>query len=165
MNGLCGPNLKWGFSLPSTVDWLVRTNFRVHSTIKDAGKYDVALSQKKREWCFLYNHNSLLRPGYSSWLCFDYDSVYLLLEISFLGHLGGSVVKCLSLAQVVVPGSRDQVLHWGPCMEPASPSAYVSATLSVCLSRINKILKKEISFFTWNYFWIRTSLVYSSPFL
>ena len=29
-------------------------------------------------------------------------------------------------------GSWDGVLHWAPCMEPASPSAWVSA--SVCLS-------------------------------
>ena len=32
-----------------------------------------------------------------------------------LGHLGGSVVECLPLAQVVIPGSRDSALHWAPC--------------------------------------------------
>ena len=51
-----------------------------------------------------------------------------------LGHLGGSVVGHLHLAQVMIPGSWDQVLHPAPCMEPVSPSAYVSAPLSVCLS-------------------------------
>ena len=41
------------------------------------------------------------------------------------------------------PGSGDRVPHWAPCREPASPSAYVSASLSVCLSWINKNLLKN----------------------
>ena len=49
------------------------------------------------------------------------------------GHLGGSVVEHLPLAQVVILGPGDPVLHWAPCREPASPSAYVSA-FSLCLS-------------------------------
>ena len=52
------------------------------------------------------------------------------------GHLGGSVVERLPLAQVVIPGSWDQVLHQAPQREPASPSAYVSGSL--CVSLINK---------------------------
>ena len=36
----------------------------------------------------------------------------------------------------VILGSRDQVLHRAPCMEPASPSACVSASL--CMSLMNK---------------------------
>ena len=32
----------------------------------------------------------------------------------------------------------DQVPHWAPCGESAFPSAYVSASLSLCLSWINK---------------------------
>ena len=47
------------------------------------------------------------------------------------GHLGGSVVEHLPLAQMVILGSWDQVLHQAPHREPASPSAYVSATLSL----------------------------------
>ena len=47
------------------------------------------------------------------------------------GRVGGSVVERLPLAQVVTPESWDQVLHWTPCMEPASPS--VSLPLSVSL--------------------------------
>ena len=39
------------------------------------------------------------------------------------------------------PGSGDRALHWAPCREPASPSAYVSASLSVSL--MNKYLKKK----------------------
>ena len=53
-----------------------------------------------------------------------------------MGCLGGSVVERLPLAQVMIPGSWDQVLHQGPCGEPASPSAYVSASL--CVSLMNK---------------------------
>ena len=34
----------------------------------------------------------------------------------------------------VILGTRDQVPRWAPCMEPASPSAWVSASLSLCLS-------------------------------
>ena len=33
---------------------------------------------------------------------------------------------------------RDPFLHWVPCREPASPSACISASLSLCLSWINK---------------------------
>ena len=33
----------------------------------------------------------------------------------------------------VTPGSWDRVPYRAPCMEPASPSAWVSASLSLCL--------------------------------
>ena len=47
------------------------------------------------------------------------------------GQLGrGSVVERLPLAQGVTPGSWDRVLRRAPYMEPASPSACVSASLS-----------------------------------
>ena len=49
------------------------------------------------------------------------------------GRLGSSVMKRLPSAQGVTLGSRDRVLHWAPCMEPASPSAWVSASLSATL--------------------------------
>ena len=42
----------------------------------------------------------------------------------------------LPLAQVVTPGSQDQVLQRAPNREPASPYAYVSA--SFCVSLMNK---------------------------
>ena len=51
---------------------------------------------------------------------------------SILEHLGGSVVKYLPSAQVMIPGSWDQVLHQAPGREPTSPYDYVSASLSVC---------------------------------
>ena len=45
------------------------------------------------------------------------------------GRLGGSVVERLPLAQVVMLGSWDGAPHQAPLGEPASPSAYVSASL------------------------------------
>ena len=56
-----------------------------------------------------------------------------------MGRLGDSVVQCLPLAQRMILGSWDQVLHRAPGREPASPSAYVSASFSVSL--INKEIK------------------------
>ena len=53
-------------------------------------------------------------------------------EYMHLGGLGVSVVEQLPLAQGVVLGSWDGVLHQALGGEPASPSAYVSASL--CLS-------------------------------
>ena len=50
-----------------------------------------------------------------------------------MGHLDGSVVKHLPLAQVVILGSWDRVLHQAPLEEPASPSPCVSASLFVSL--------------------------------
>ena len=63
---------------------------------------------------------------------FTRDTVNL--KFHFLGHLGVSVVEHLPLAQGVIPGSWDRVLHWAPCREPASPSACVSASLYLCVS-------------------------------
>ena len=54
-----------------------------------------------------------------------------LIQISIQGRLGGSVVERLPLAQGVIPESQDQVQHQASCVEPASPSAGASASLSV----------------------------------
>ena len=43
-----------------------------------------------------------------------------------MGRLGGSEVECPTLAQGVIPEFWDPVEHPAPCMEPDSPSAYVS---------------------------------------
>ena len=42
-------------------------------------------------------------------------------------------IKCCPLAQVMILESWDQVPHQAPHREPASPSAYVSASLGVSL--------------------------------
>ena len=52
------------------------------------------------------------------------------------GSLGGAAVWRLPLAQGVIMETRDRVLHPAPCMEPASSSACVSASL--CVSLMNK---------------------------
>ena len=59
-------------------------------------------------------------------------------EFGILGCLGGSVVEHLPLAQGVFPGlgieSHIGLPHWE---EPASPSAYVSASLSLMNKWLN----------------------------
>ena len=55
-----------------------------------------------------------------------------------MGCLGGSAVECLPLTQGLILGSQDQVPLWAPCMETASPSAYVSASVCVYVSLMNK---------------------------
>ena len=52
---------------------------------------------------------------------------------SFWGRLGGSVVERLPSAHRVILESQDQVPRLALSMEPASPSACVSASLSLSL--------------------------------
>ena len=49
------------------------------------------------------------------------------------GHLGDSAVECLPPFQGMILKFWDQVPHWAPCSKPASPSAYVSASLPMSL--------------------------------
>ena len=51
------------------------------------------------------------------------------MKVQGLGHLGGSVVEFLPLAQVVILGSWDQGLHGAPL--PVALS--LSLSLSLCL--------------------------------
>ena len=55
------------------------------------------------------------------------------------------MVEHLPSAQGVILGSQDRVPHHPPFGEPASPSAYVSASASLCISheKINKIFKSQ----------------------
>ena len=50
------------------------------------------------------------------------------------GRLGGSAVEHLPLAQGVIPGSWDPMLHGAPGREPASPLP-VSLPLSFCVNK------------------------------
>ena len=73
-----------------------------------------------------------------------------LIKKDLQGHLGGSMVEHLPLAQGVIPGSWDRVPHQVPHREPASSSAYVSVSLSVSLMNKKKTLtikKKNLPFF------------------
>ena len=54
---------------------------------------------------------------------------YASLKNIHVGRLGGSAVERLPSAQGVILESQDRVPHQAPCMEPASPSACVSASL------------------------------------
>ena len=67
------------------------------------------------------------------------DFIFSLSEVCMLivknvGRLGGSVVEHLPLAQGMILESWDRVPHWAPCVQPASPSACVSASVCVCVS-------------------------------
>ena len=59
-------------------------------------------------------------------------------RVRHLGSLGGSGVELLPLALGVILGSQDRVPHRAPCMEPVSLSAYVSASISLSISLVNK---------------------------
>ena len=65
---------------------------------------------------------------------------------------------CLRLRALSQSG--DRVLYQAACGEPASLSACVSASLSVCVSheKINKILKKK------NQFWKGTMPIHTDPY-
>ena len=70
------------------------------------------------------------------------------IKVIIFGHLGDLVVEHLPLAQVMIPRSQDRVTHQAHCREPASPSAYVSASLSVSLmNEWIKSLKKKVIIF------------------
>ena len=64
------------------------------------------------------------------------DFIKKIQGVDSIGHLGGSVVEHLPSTQIMIPGSWDGVPSQGPHRKPASPPAYVSASLSVSL--INK---------------------------
>ena len=71
------------------------------------------------------------------WRAAELHPGYILLSIFLDSFLkiwdapGVSVVEHLPLAQIMIPESWDRVPHRAPHEEPASPSAYVSASLCV----------------------------------
>ena len=66
----------------------------------------------------------------------------LLRSVTF-GRLGGSAIECLPLDEVLILESWDPVTLLAPLEEPASPSACVSASLSVSLMNKKYNLKKK----------------------
>ena len=62
-----------------------------------------------------------------------FHSYNITLKREKLGCLGGSVVERLPSAQGVNEGSWDRVPYQAPGKKSASPSTYVSASLSVSL--------------------------------
>ena len=79
---------------------------------------------------------SLPLPGWPftlSIVSFDAQKLFILIKTNVSGHLGGSVVEHLPLAQVVILKSQDRVPYRAPLREPASPSTCVSASFSVSL--------------------------------
>ena len=71
--------------------------------------------------------------GLKAWTETQVLSMNVLKECYLLARLGGSVVEHLTLAQGMIPVSQDPVLNGALCRKPASPSAYVSASLSMSL--------------------------------
>ena len=63
------------------------------------------------------------------------------LKTDLVRLLGGSVVERLPSAQGVTRGSWSRISSRAPCREPASPSAWVSASLSGSL--MNKSIKSK----------------------
>ena len=55
-------------------------------------------------------------------------------KVSLGGSLVGSAFWRLSSAQGVILETQDRVPCRAPCMEPASPSACVSASPTLCVS-------------------------------
>ena len=72
--------------------------------------------------------------------CHEAETLYetICIERVCVRGLGGSVVECLPLAQVMIPRSWDQVPHQAP-----SPSAYVSASLCVSHEEIKPLKKRK----------------------
>ena len=70
-------------------------------------------------------------------LCNAVTLAISLIQRKKLNHRGGGtwvaqqLSVCLRLARVMIPGSWDRVPYRAPLREPASPSAYVSASLCV----------------------------------
>ena len=71
-------------------------------------------------------------------------SIFLMVFLNenvLIGHPGWLSGLALPSSQSVILETRDQVPRQAPCMEPVSPSAYVSASRSLCVTIINKYKK------------------------
>ena len=87
---------------------------------------DLKQSLSKHQQCFSQNWNNLK-------ICMEPQKTPKSqnnVEKEKQGCLGALAVEHLPSAQGLIPESWHRVPHQGPCTEPASPSAYVSASLS-----------------------------------
>ena len=64
---------------------------------------------------------------------FSWTQNFTVQKLRVVGCLGGSEVERLLLAQGMILEYWDRVPHQAPCMESASPSTCVSASLSLSL--------------------------------
>ena len=105
------------------------------------------LSTRALNVVFLYLENKLWSNNYAKLKKHTkrsykmHETIYIKYKLGMPGWLSGWAPAFGSGRD---PRIRDQVLHWAPCEEPASPSAYISASpLNLCLSLINiKKIKK-----------------------
>ena len=58
-----------------------------------------------------------------------------------MGHLGGSIVQCLPLAQIMIPGSWDGAPHQAPCSADSLLLPLLLPMLVLSLS--NKLIQKK----------------------
>ena len=63
---------------------------------------------------------------------------HILLKVECFGQPEWPSGLALPSAQGMILETQDRVPHQAPCMGPASPSACVSAPLSLCVSLMNK---------------------------
>ena len=105
------------------------------------GPWDYDLSQRQT-----LNHWATQEPQHSGVFLWSLASMVLLqkehwfgiYKIWVLGIPGWLSGSAPSFGPGRDPGLRDRVPHRAPCMEPASPSACVSASVCVCVSLMNK---------------------------
>ena len=85
-----------------------------------------------KQWtCFLERTISNEDPPCQNSRNSQVDVTFLEESLARGGWLSGWVAAFSSGRD---PGIQDQVLHQAPCMEPASPSACVSASFFLCIS-------------------------------
>ena len=95
-----------------------RTHYNLNTCPQIYGYYSLSYWREINETQNLYDYSNLKRT--------------MFIKNSSKQGTWVAMVEHLPLAQVMILGSWDQVLHQAPCREPASPSAYVSPPLSVC---------------------------------
>ena len=114
-------------SLPDTSSNAMRTTCAPKDTYQNVHK------------CFLPSNPKLETEVHQNTKCNDQQWTLSIKNEWTRDAGGGSAVECLPVAQGMIPEYQDRVPYWASCMEPASPSACVSASL--CVSLMNKLIK------------------------